>query len=113
MNTLLADAVLALVTVKVILSRIVLMLATRSTATVVTVLALLFVSLRSRIALFGSTVALLVAEPSALGALVLIVMRPVPLIGIAPPAHVTTPLACEQLKPLSPLAETNCAPAGS
>ena len=35
-------------------------------------LAVLFVSLRSTIALFGSTVAVLVAEPSALGALVLV-----------------------------------------
>jgi len=69
---LLTDTVLALVTVKVILSRKVLMLATRSTATVVAALAVLFVSLRSTIALFGSTVAVLVAEPSALGALVLV-----------------------------------------
>ena len=76
-------------------------------------LVVLLFSLRSAIVLLGSTIAVFVYMPSTIGAFALMAMWAVPPFWSVPPEHVTTPLACEQLKPLSPLAETNWDPVGS
>src|SRR5882672_11766558 len=77
------------------------------------VLAELFASLRSRIELVGSIVAVLVNVPAVFGAWIVVVIVALAVAAMLPPVQLTTGAMYAQAKPLVATTDLNVPPAGN